>query len=417
MSKLLLYVGNWGFHPAPKGISVFTFDTESGTLELKNTIMQDVCAGQLCIDRERGILYVVNECGDRRGEYGGGGEVLAYQIDAEGGLRLMNRRDSLCPEPSYVCLDGTGKYLLVCHCADPGHVTKLVRGADGTLSNKVLFDDAAVVLFRLNEDGSIGEAIDALTWSGTNRLSEKNQVNVDPVTGHIQLVEMISRLHAVLMSPDGKMFVACDKGLDQIYAFQLNRETGKLTETDAYQASWSSFPRYAAFHPTLPVLYTNSEFSGEVNVFRYDSEAGKLKHWTAVSATDREYGLIEGKPVGAQDILVSPDSRSLYVTTCGIHSISMFALDEEGMPELKQVVCSGGNLPRGIALSPDGRFLLSGNMVSRDISTFRVRENGTLEPTGEIYKAVSPSAMQFFETGGPRCETEGRSEFSSGGGR
>lgn len=397
MSKKFLYVGNWGFHPAPKGISRFLYDEETGELTLQETIRPDVAAGQLCLDGERGILYAVNERGDRANEYGGGGSLLAYQIDREtGGLTQLSECDSLCPEPSYLCLDGSGQFIVTCHCGDPWHVTRIVRKPDGTLGNEVLFDDAAVVLFRLNGDGSIGPACDYLAFPGNNKLSETSRVNVDPVTNHIQLVEIISRLHAVVISPDKEMIVACDKGMDKLYVLKIDRENGRLIHTDTFEARWSSFPRYGAFHPTLPVFYSNSEYCGDVYMFRYDSAVGKLHHVTTVSATDRDYGMVDGKPVGAQDILVHPDGHAMYVTTCGINSISVFALDGEGKPELKQVIHSGGNLPRGITVSPDKRFLLSGNMVSGDITTFEILEDGTLKSTGKVFEAVSPSAMRFF---------------------
>ena len=395
--KRFLYVGNWGFHPAPKGISVFEYDDETGNIDLIENIHQDIAAGQLDIDYEKGILYAVNEAGDRPGEYGGGGKLLAFRIDGETGrLTLVNERDSLCPEPSYIRRDATGRYLLTCHCADPWHVTKIVRNEDGTLSNEVLFDDAAVVLFRLNEDGSIGEAVDFKTWEGCNKLDEKHQVNVDPVSGHIQLVEIISRLHAVLPSPDGKMFITLDKGMDKIYAFKIDYENEKIIHTDTWQAAWQSFPRYAYFHPTLNIMYANSEFCSDVNVFSYDSENGKLNYIKTVSCTDKDYGLVEGKPVGAQDILVHPDGKTLYVTTCGINSITVFDLDSDGMPAFRQIINSDGNLPRGIAISPDKRFLLSGNMVSCDITLFKINEDGTLKYTGKKSEAVSPSAMRFY---------------------
>lgn len=34
MGKKFLYVGNWGFHPAPKGISRFLYEEETGELTL-----------------------------------------------------------------------------------------------------------------------------------------------------------------------------------------------------------------------------------------------------------------------------------------------------------------------------------------------------------------------------------------------
>lgn len=393
----VLYIGNWGFTPGQKkGISRFSYDEKTGGVELLDTILPEVAAGQLALDGERGILYAVNECGSRKNEYGGGGELLSLKIEADGRLTLMNRRDSLCPEPSYLALDGTGKYILTAHHCDPWHVTKLKRLPDGTLTNEVLFDDGSVVLYRLNGDGTVGDAVDALIYESCSRLDEHHQVNVDPVSGHIQLIEICSRLHSVTMSPDGKLFIACDKGLDKIYALKLDREKGRLYNTDCYEASWASFPRYSAFHPALNVFYANSELCPDVNCFSYDSEKGTIEHIATASLFFTDPGLIDGKPAGAQDILCSPNGRTLYVTATGTDSISVFSLDGDGVPTLTQVVSCGGKFPRGIALSPDGGFLLCGNMLSGTVSTFAVKADGTLTPTGKSFRAVSPSALKFY---------------------
>ena len=85
MGDRLLYVGNWGFQPAPKGITCFVYHEQTGELTRKETIRSDVAAGQLCLDREKKILYAVNERGDRTNEYGGGGSLLAFRIHPETG--------------------------------------------------------------------------------------------------------------------------------------------------------------------------------------------------------------------------------------------------------------------------------------------------------------------------------------------
>lgn len=391
------YVGNWGFAPAPKGISVFEYEPENGDLKLIENIRQDIAAGQLCLDAENKILYAVNECGERRGEIGGGGYVLAFRIDEETGrLTLINERDSLLPEPSYITMDGSKKFLIACHCADPWHVTKIVKHEDGTYGNEVLFDDTALVMFRINDDGSIGEVCDVAMTEGGYGTNPNCQVNVDPVTNHIQLVEVISRQHAVIASPSGNMFVVCDKGMDKLYTFSLDRENGKLMKRDEFTAEVMTFPRYGAFHPTLPVFYANNEFAANLNVFSYDEETCKLERTCNMPVVFKDHGLVEGKPVGAQDILVNPKGNALYVTLCGINEIAVLTLDEAGKPTLVQSIPSGGNLPRGICLSPDGRYLLSGNMVSGDITTFEVMEDGTLKSTGKVFEAVSPSAIKIL---------------------
>jgi 6-phosphogluconolactonase (cycloisomerase 2 family) len=399
--KVYAYIGNWSFQAKPekgKGISIFSFDEDTGDLKLIETIDKDVAAGQLYLDSGNQILYSNDECGERRGEIGGGGYLLAYKIDpATGKLTKMNRKDSLCPEPSYLCLDKSGKYLVTCHCSDPWHVTKIVKRDDGTYGNEVLFDDTGLVLFRIEEDGSLGEVCDVAVTPGSGGKDENAQVNVDPVSGHIQLVRVLSRLHAVLASPSGEMLVVCDKGMDKVYTYRIDRENGKLVYLNAWSApEVACFPRYAAFHPTKNVLYVNNENFAQLNAFHYDEETGALERFHKVYLLPEDPGMVDGKPVGAQDILVHPNGRTLYCTLCGLNLIVVCRLDEDGVPTPVQQIQSRGNLPRGIALSPDGRFLLSGNMVSGDVTVFAADEDGMLTDTGKTFEAVSPSAIRMM---------------------
>lgn len=403
MSKIYVYVGNWSFEAKPakgKGISIFEYLPENGDLKLIETICPEVAAGQLYLDAERGILYSNDECGERRGEIGGGGYLLSFRIDRKTGkLTLINQKDSLSPEPSYLCLDKSRKYLVTCHCSDPWHVTRIVKCPDGSYTNEVLFDDTALVMFRVNEDGSLGDVCDVAITPGTGGKGEHSQVNVDPVSGHIQLVEVISRLHAVLASPSGEMLVTCDKGMDKVYTYRIDRDNGKLVFLNQWTApEVACFPRYAAFHPDpeKKVLYVNNENFAQLNSFHYDEDTGALERFHKVYLLPEDPGMVEGKPVGAQDIMVHPNGKVLYCTLCGLNLIVVCRLDENGIPTPVQRIQSRGNLPRGIALSPDRRFLLSGNMVSGDITLFAADEEGLLTDTGKTFEAVSPSAIRFF---------------------
>ena len=401
MSKIFVYVGNWSFQAKPekgKGITIFQYEPESGDLKLIETIRPDVAAGQLYLDAKNRILYSNDECGERRGEIGGGGYLLAFRIDPESGkLTLMNQKDSLSPEPSYLWLDKSREYLVTCHCGDPWHVTRIVKRPDGSFGNEVLFDDSALVMFRVNADGSLGEVCDVSINPGTGGKGEHSQVNVDPVSGHIQLVEVLSRLHAVVGSPSGELLAVCDKGMDKVYTYRIDREAGKLCKLSEWTApEVACFPRYCAFHPTENVLYVNNENLALLNSFHYDEATGKLERFDKVYLLEEDPGLVGGKPVGAQDILVHPDGKTLYCTLCGLNLIVVCRIDENGVPRAVQRINSRGELPRGIALSPDGRFLLSGNMVSGDITTFAVGEDGLLTDTGKTFEAVSPSAVRFL---------------------
>ncbi len=397
-TERFMYVGNWGFAPAPKGISVFRYRDADGSMKLLRSIRQDIAAGQMCLDEKRGILYASDECGEREGEIGGGGYLYAFRIDRKtGDLSLINRQDSLSPEPSYVTMTASGKYIVICHCADPFHVTKIVKREDGTYGNEVLFDDTALVLFPVLEDGALGGPCDVVITKGNNGLGPRSQRNVDPVSGHIQLVEVISRLHAVVASPDGKVFVALDKGMDKLYTFRIDEKEGKIIMLKEYQVDEiASFPRYGTFHPTKPVFYADNENLAQVNVYQYNEE-GELQPVQKIPVLSKDVGLIDGKPAGCQDIVIHPSGKTLYVSISGMNQISVVSLDEEGKGTLVQEISCEGNFPRCIRIAPDERFILAGNMVSGDIAVYEICGDGTLKYTGKKFEAVSPSAIRFMD--------------------
>lgn len=287
--------------------------------------------------------------------------------------------------------------MAVCHCADPFHVTKIVRKNDGNYSNEVLFDDTALVLFRINADGSIGDVCDTNVISRSDGNDPLSQRNVDPVSGHIQLVRVISRLHSVVSDPEKKIFAVCDKGMDRVYIYKIDSNHGKLIRTDEWCApEVACFPRYSTFHPSAKILYVNNENSSNLNVFRYDAEKGTIERICMYPLLDKDPGLIDGKPVGAQDILAHPGGKTLYCSLIGLNLLIVCRLDEQGLPSVVQRLSCRGVLPRSLALSPDRRFLLCGNMLSGDITVFAADEEGLLQDTGQTVKAVSPSAMKFF---------------------
>lgn len=402
MGKMYAYVGNWNFHPADKGITTYEYNPEDGTLKFIETIDSEVCAGQIWLHPEKPILYVVNEKGDLDGKMGGGGYVLAYAIDPETGrLTRVSNMESLCTEPCYVVVDKSRKHVLVSQHADPFYVTKVVKHADGSWGNQIIMEDAGLLLIALNEDGSLGDIQDVYITKSNGGLGREGKKLVDPVTGHIQLTRVISRQHSVMPSPSENFYVVCDKGMDRVYTFGVDDENNELKLLDTYVDDLGVFPRYSTFHPTMPVLYTNNERKCEIHVFSY-SEDGKINIIQKVDLLTDEYKgkeyAINCRPMGAQDILAHPNGKVVYCTVEGGDNllVTMKVL-EDGTLKLVQNIDCEGTMPRGICISPDGRFLLSGNLTSGDVTVFAIDEEGMLSYTGNKYEAVSPSAIRIFE--------------------
>lgn len=401
--KYFAYVGNWNFHPADKGITCYRYYPEDGSLELIETVHPEIAAGQCWLHPEKPILYVVNEKGDLDGKMGGGGYVHAFAIDRETGkLTQISNMESLCTEPCYVVVDKSRKHVLVSQHADPFYVTKVVKHGDGTWGNQIIMEDAGLLLIGLNDDGSLGDIQDVYITKSNGGLGREGKKLVDPVTGHVQLTRVISRQHSVMPSPSGNIYVVCDKGMDRVYTFGVDDEHNELKLLDTYVDDLGVFPRYSSFHPTLPVLYTNNERKCEVHVFHYDDETGKINILQKVDILTPEYQgkeyAITCRPMGAQDILVHPNGKVVYCTVeGGDNLIAVLKVQEDGTLELVQNIDCEGTMPRGICISPDGRFLLSGNLTSGDVTVFRIAEDGLLSYTGKKYEAVSPSAIRIFE--------------------
>ena len=405
--KMFAYVGEWNFNLVDgnydRGISCYHYSPVNGDLELIETIDKEVAAGQFCLDRENAVLYVVYEVAHRRGELGGGGYLRAYKIDRESGkLTLLNEIETLLANPAYVCMDKDKKYLIVCHHTDPFHVNKLVRKEDGTFGNEVVMDDAALMLIRIREDRSIGEIVDAYITPSNVRLRDDSKIMVDPVTKHIQLTRVISRQHAVVPDPTGKLFAVMDKGMDRVHMFKIDKENEKLVQLDCYPDEPGVFPRYGSYHPTLPILYTNNERVCEIHAFNYDPDTGKLSLFQKVELLLPEYRSkqysVKTRPMGAQDILMHQNGKTLYCTLeGGDHLIVALSVADDGTLTVEQNIDCGGKMPRGMCLSPDGRFLLCGNNLSGDVTTFEIGEDGLLTYTGKVFPAVSPSTLCIYE--------------------
>jgi 6-phosphogluconolactonase (cycloisomerase 2 family) len=70
-----------------------------------------------------------------------------------------------------------------------------------------------------------------------------------------------------------------DKGLDRIFVFRFDAQSGRLSPTvqGSALARPGSGPRHAAFHPALPIVWVVDEVSSCVTTYQWDEERGHLK--------------------------------------------------------------------------------------------------------------------------------------------
>lgn len=126
---------------------------------------------------------------------------------------------------------------------------------------------------------------------------------------------------------------------------------------------------------------------------------------------------LEGSPIGAGEdtngVAVAPDARHVYVANTGDDTVQGYAIDADGTLTDIGATPDGGNQPTGLGFTPDGEYLLATNRDSTDaapsISVFSVAGNGdlTLVPS-------SPVSIGIWDPRGVVVSPDGRFVYVTG---
>lgn len=371
MSHFYVYASGWTHGRGKGGIGLFTMDAESGALSFVEKFAAGIDFNVTLFDAGRALLYALNTGSDLPGlRGGGGGRVFVFRADpATGRLTQIGCTPLWSSNPAQLSLDASGKYLVVANHGTRSTVTKVKKDAFGRYYPCVERDDSTVELFAIEDDGCVGELLDVVYHVGSG--PEWRQASAHP--------------HSCEMSPDGRFFVVCDKGRDTVTMYRIDSLKHKLIRfgDEAHHAP-ATLPRYVKFHPTLPCFYHNNEACMDLHAFRYDDSGHLELIDTCTSLPDGDRApKKEGEVYEQQCLVMHPNGRYLYDVARGPNCITVFSLDPySGIPRCIQHVFTEGQWPRGLALSPDGRFMLLCNVNSHEIEVYSVGVDGLLSPTG-----------------------------------
>ncbi len=351
---MFVYVGTYTRQPQGNGEGIYgyDFDPETGALRHVNTTTGVVNPSFLALDAEGRNLYAVNE-GER-------GQVTAYRRDQEtNALQEINTQGSEGDGPCYVSLSSTGKHALVAN-----------------------YGSGSIAALPLNEDGGLQPASSAVQHHGSS-------VNPDRQEG--------PHAHMIAPVPGGGYVLAVDLGLDRIFAYRLDPNSGTLAAADepaGAHAEPGAGPRHFAFTPDGRIVVVINELASTVTSYEYESESGAMRPIQTESSLPEGFS---GKNTTAQ-IVMSPDGRFVYGSNRGDDTIAWWSIDDTGHLHFAGRVSSGGKEPRNFNIDPTGRWLLAANQHSGTIVTFRRdAESGAIEPTGEVASVPAPVCIVFTQ--------------------
>ncbi|WP_182870040.1 lactonase family protein [Rhodopirellula sp. JC639] len=352
-----------------RGIHLFRVDRQTGELTAIGTQRMGTSPSCLAVNAAGTRLYSANET-DRVGA-AKEGSVSTFSIDRSSGeLTLMGTVRSGGAGPTYVSIHPSGRFLLVAN-----------------------YFGGSVAVLPISSDGQLGEPVDVKQDAGT--IGPTQATNAPPgsfaISGHDR-----THAHMIQSDPLGRYVLHCDLGLDKIFLWRFDDQTGTLTASDPPSVSLppGDGPRHFHFHPGGRWLYSIQEEGSTIVLFDYDSDAGRLTERQTISTLPTEF-------VGSNfcsEILVSGDGRFVYAGNRLHDSVGIFSVGKTG--ELRYVgeEWTRGNYPRSFSFDPTGRFFYCLNQRADNIAIFKVnRQTGALDFTGHYAAVGNPSHMMFLD--------------------
>lgn len=343
--QFYLFIGTYA-QKADDGLLVYRLNTTTLEADPVTAISGIENPTFFCFSADRSYLYVVSEVH-------GGGSVYAYHFDRETGkLNLLNEQPCEGDDPCYIYLDKTGQWLFVGN-----------------------YGSGSISVFPIEKNGTIGKAIQVIEHHGSSiNLPQQSQAHV----------------HCTISSPDNRFLMATDLGMDKIFVYQLDDETGRLSPADQPQVDVTPGfgPRHITFSKNGEYVYVIHELGGAVSVFK--NENGKLSEEQVISTLPADYN---GR-IWAAELELSPDDRYLYASNRDdLNDIVIFSVDQEnGKLSYISRISSGGQTVRNFTLSPNGKCLVAGHKNGNEVTIFK-RDTDTGRLTSTDHKIIVPHAV------------------------
>ena len=217
-----------------------------------------------------------------------------------------------------------------------------------------------------------------------------------------QVIPTARNAHAIVTDNTGRWVFVPHLGTDQIFQFQLDAKTGKLSANTppTVQIKAGAGPRHLIISPDNRFAYLLNELTAVVTTLSLDAKTGLLTQVSEASALPAGSTLKPGAPrpspgrdvsgdVWASDLHLTPDGKFLYAAERTQSTINTFSVDGASGKLTYLSSTPTERQPRGFTIDPKGRFLVASGEKSETISVYSIDQaNGALKlvnkyPTGK----------------------------------
>lgn len=348
------YVGSYCGAAEPEALRVLAADTETGTLEVLQTVKGVEGTSYFQIDREGRYLYSI--IGDER-----------KQSTKGSAVRFPLNGNWL----------GTMEVLAELPCAAPCHVA--------------LSPDERLVAFASYRAGTAGTLP---VWGGKVAA----YVLPDDAMGPNAKRQEKAFAHQTFFLPDGRLGVV-DLGCDRIRFFDA--QTMQAEAASEIKADAGDGPRHTVWSKDGRFLYVLNELGSSVAAYGFDGrQFVRVGKWTMLPEGYDRWAAdgVTLANTGAA-IRLTDDGTILLASNRGHDSIAIYAVDtQSGALELRNIAKLCGRSPRDFALMPGERFVVVGHELDNEVQAYRFdREKFELTPVGKPIAAWRPVCVGFVK--------------------
>ncbi len=339
-----------------EGIYLCRFSADDGSITFQSVIKGVENPSFLITDRDQTHLYAVSEMVS--GKEHQGGAAAAFSVHrSTGDLTLLNQSPTGGGGPCHLALDHSGKWLFTAN-----------------------YGGGSITVFPVLPDGRTGAYTDLVKHYG-NSINPQRQSR--------------PHVHEVVMDPSGDLLYVPDLGLDKVFIYRVNTQSGKLTPWSVpfLDVTPGSGPRHMVFSPDGKYMYVLQEMGSGITVFQVTEDRKVFKKIQQISLLPA--GADKTGNTGAE-LQITRDGKYLYASNRGHNSIALFRTGADGHLVAGGDFSCGGKTPRFFTLDPTEKFLLVLNQDSGNIVVFKRKENGSLERNGTGIDIPKPVCALFI---------------------
>lgn len=301
--------------------------------------------------------------------------------------------------PSFQCMDQTGKFLYSIH-GDFSEISAFSVAEDGKLTYLNTVSTGGVNPVHLSVDKSNRWVFVANLQTGTVAVIPRSaDGRLEPLKELYTIPGKeegtVSHPHQVTQDPTGSyLIVSCQgrkAGFGQVDVFRVHSDNGTLEKTCTVRSREIAEPRHFVFHPTENWCYGVNEKDYSVTAYTFDSGEGTLTPRQILPTLPDTY-TGDG---WASGIIMMPDGKHVVVSNRKHDSITSFRIREDGLLQYCDCIKTGGGQPRFITVSPWGT-VIAANETTDLITEFSLDgQTGKFSPTGWSLESESPVCLIF----------------------